>query len=143
MPDWENLDWQLFNDVVNNLKDLSERPGVYAIRCAPKGCPKTIGRIFRVDQSGILCFGRTTGAEGLRRRLRYFCGAASGKKYSHAEGQRYHELKYGQRGFSLEYLQIGWKEFTSGEKAKEQELAWFDEYLEMFGELPPLNRKRG
>jgi len=140
---WDGLDWQLFNVVVKKLKDLPERPGLYAVRCAPKGQPKAIGRAFGVDRSGILCFGRTTGSKGLRCRLKYFCGTALGKKYSHAEGQRYHELKYDQRNFTLEYLQIGWKEFASGKKAEERELAWFDEYLEMFGELPPLNRKRG
>ena len=140
---WDGLDWQLFNDVVKKLKDLPERPGLYAVRCAPNGQPKTIGRAFGVDQSGILCFGRTTGSKGLKNRLNYFCRAAAGKKCAHAEGQRYHKLKYDQRGFPLDSLQIGWKDFALADDAKEGEIAWFDEYLEMFGELPPLNRKHG
>ena len=143
MPDWESLDWQLFNNVINKLKDLPENLGVYAVRCAPNGQPKTIGRAFGVDQSGILCFGRTTGSKGLKSRLKYFCRAAAGKKSAHTEGQRYHELKYNQRNFPLDCLQIGWKDFALVDDAKERELAWFDKYLEMFGELPPLNRKRG
>ena len=143
MPDWEGLDWQFLNDVVENIQDLTVKSGVYAVRCAPEGQPKAIGRAFGVDSSGILCFGRAIGSKGLRSRLKYFCRAAAGKKSAHAEGQRYHELKYNQRNFPLDWLQIGWKDFALVDDAKERELAWFDEYLEMFGELPPLNRKRG
>lgn len=143
MPDWEDLDWQFFNNVVNKLKDFPENPGVYAVRCAPNGQPKSIGRAFGVDKSGILSFGRATGQQGLKSRLRYFCQAAAGKESAHAEGQRYHKLKYDRRNFPLDWLQIGWKVFDLADDAKEKEIVWFDEYLEMFGELPPLNRRRG
>ena len=139
---WNGLDWQFFDDVVENIQDLPENPGVYAVRCSSNGHPKTIGRTFGVDRSGILFFGRATGLKGLRGRLKYFCRAAAGKKSAHAEGQRYHKLKNNQRNFPLEGLQIGYKDFASSNKAKERELAWFDDYLEMFGELPPLNLKR-
>jgi hypothetical protein len=93
--------------------------------------------------SGILCFGRTTKGEGgLRGRLREFWRATGGKEAPHAEGRRYCELNYNTRGFPRNALEIAWVTLERPDAVR-KELAWFDEYVGDFGELPPLNRKRG
>ena len=144
MPSWVDLDWQEFADVVAALGRLPQRPGSYAVRWAPRGRPAPIPRAFGVDHTGILFFGRTTiRADGLRGRLTDFCGAARGRIYSHAEGRRYADLHYPERGVVVNDLQIAWQVAPSPAEARDQELRWFDEYLGTHGELPPLNRQRG
>jgi hypothetical protein len=143
MSEWEKLQWQPFEDVRNNLNEVPPRPSVYAVRCLRKGRTKTIGRTFRDDKAGILCFGRATGEKGLRQRIQSFCNAATGKRSAHAEGERYHTLQYSRKGFPQDSLQIGWLSLSSVQQAKRCEIIWFDQYAEIFGELPPLNRQRG
>lgn len=139
MNEWEKLKWK----TLDCLEEIPPTPGVYAVRSMRGGKPRVIGRAFRKDKSGILCFGRAGESPGLRRRLRSFCRAESGKKVSHAEGKRYHRLCYNTNGFPLKQLCIGWLPLRSEAEAHRRELAWFDEYECTFGELPPLNRKRG
>ena len=144
MADWNNLDWKPWEEVLENRVDLPKRPGAYAVRCAPRDRPKVIGRAFRRDRMGILFFGSTTMCPlGLKARLTTLCRALRGLKSPHAEARRYCEVDYHQHGFPLDSLQIGWRQCQSAEQAKAQELCWFDKYFNEFGELPPLNRKRG
>ena len=142
MPTWDDLNWLPCEEVCARLSDLPDKPGAYAVRCAPEGKPKRIQRAFGPDDSGILCFGKTEEG-GLRTRLTNLCRALRGMRAPHAEGRRYHDVKYAGHGFPLDSLQIGWIVCASMAEAKAGELAWFDEYFEQFGELPPLNRKRG
>jgi len=74
--------------------------------------------------------------------LNYFYHAAEGKNYAHAEGKRYYKLRYAEK-FPLAELQIGYRICADKKEAKETEISWFNEYEILFGELPPLNRKRG
>jgi len=144
MCEWDVLNWTPFNDVSGNHNNVPETPGVYAIRSVRRGNPRVIGRAFGKDKSGILCFGRAGEGPGLRRRLRSFCRAASGKKVSHAEGKRYRALGYNSTDrYPLDSLRIAWLSLRSSDKAKARERRWFDQYAQKFGELPPLNRKRG
>jgi hypothetical protein len=137
--DWEDLNWENFCE---SIKRLPEKPGTYAIRWVPGGKPQQIQRVFGLDQSGILCFGETGETIGLKKRLNGFYRAAEGKRVPHAEGERYYELKYN-KGFPLGELQIGYRVCTDGERAKITEILWFDEYEKLFGELPPLNQRKG
>ncbi len=139
---WDGDDWIGLKDAIDN-DQLPEKRGAYVIRCAPRGRPKSIRRAFDVDKTGVLCFGMTASSEGLKGRLTIFYGAAGGGAAAHAEGQRYHCLGYHQHGFCLQSLQVRWVECATKKEAKEQELCWFDKYAMLFGELPPLNRRRG
>jgi hypothetical protein len=137
--DWENLD---FCNIPTSIEHLSEKPSAYAIRWAPRGKPQQIQRVFEPDQSGILCFGET--GKSLRRRLNCFHRAAGGENCPHAEGERYHRLNYNKnKRFPLGELQIGYRVCTDGKRAKITEILWFDEYEKLFGELPPLNQRKG
>lgn len=140
MAEWEKLNWQAFNDAAEkNFENLSRKPGVYAVRYVPKGRHKDVARVFGVDKCRILCFGMTT--KDLRYGLRASGRTASGQRVSHGEGETYHRCDYNKR-FPLDYLQFACK-YCPAKKTKKKELDWFDEYEKIFGELPPLNRKRG
>lgn len=142
--DWENLNWENLCDDL--IKRLPEEAGAYAVRCAPKGKPQPIQRVFEQDGTGVLCFGMTG---NLQVRSRAFYSSVRGGR-GHAEGERYnlplegeyHPLGYAQRFPSVE-LQIGYKICNNEHKAWEKEQAWFNEYERLFGELPPLNYGRG
>jgi len=143
MASWDNLDWKQCDNVFQENAEIPEKAGAYAIRCTGNGTPRPVSRAFATDTSGILCFGRTAQRKaGLRGRLTDFWRAAAGKKAPHAEGKSYYDLDYCNRGFPRNGLEIAWVALDR-QSAKRQELEWFDEYLAAFGELPPLNRKRG
>jgi hypothetical protein len=128
----------LGQEITKGLVNAPTKPGVYIVRSVSHNKPKPMQRMFKCDEDGILHIGRTT---NLKDRISSFIrGARNGKE--HSEAMRYHGLKceYEQRGYSS--VQIGYLEFSLRE-AKEIELEWFDEYARIFGELPPLNSKRG
>jgi hypothetical protein len=136
---WKNLNWEnLCDDLIERLP---EKLGAYAIRWAPKGKPQPIQRIFGADDSGILCFGMT-GRRTLRQRLGEFYGAAGGGNQPHIEGGRYHEIGYANY-FPLQELQIGCRVCNDEMETKNTEIVWFNEYERFYGELPPLNYKKG
>ena len=132
--EWESLRWENLNQ--ENINKLPDKPGAYAVRILMKKIP----RIFKPDKLGILCFGQT--GKNLRIRLRCFYRSADEGKQLHAEGIRYHKLRYFKR-LPLNKLQIGYKACNNQDKAKKTEKKWFDDYSKNFGELPPLNRKEG
>ena len=143
MASWDDLDWKQFENVFQGHAQVPEKAGAYAIRCTANGTPRPVSRAFATDASGILCFGRSAEREaGLRGRLTDLWRATAGKKAPHAEGRRYYDLNYSKRGFPRNALEIAWVGLDR-QSAERQELEWFDEYLDAFGELPPLNRKRG
>jgi hypothetical protein len=139
--DWESLKkhWEnLCDDVIERLP---KEPGAYAIRWAPRGKPQLIQRVFKEpDNSGILCFGMTGGS--LKKRLKDFYLAAKGGNQQHIEGQRYCDIGYANH-FPLRELQIWYRKCDGKEKAKKTELRWFKDYEHRFGELPPLNYRKG
>ena len=112
---------------------------MYAIRYAPRPNPKAIRRAFGPDADRILCYGMT-GAK-LRGRLRDFYGAALGKKAAHAEGIRFHELKYAKNGYPLRSVEVRWQVCTSKKAADTRERELLNNYAERYGEAPPLNRQ--
>ena len=142
MPTWDTLTWNRFVELEQDDDRIPEKPGTYAVRCAPSGEPRMVNRAFGTDKSGILCFGRTT-EQDLRRRVGMFLRASQGKKVAHVEGKRYRQLGYLEHGFRWEDLEVAWKACSDPKEAKDQELSWFEEYSGIFGELPPLNRKCG
>jgi len=135
MPPWELLEYVALGQVAN----APDRPGAYAVRYVVKGGPKHIPRIFGVDNTGILCFGESI---SLRRRLAAFSGAVNGNNAPHAEGQRYRHWAYHMRGIPPESLRVGWRETNSKQEAQNQEREWFQKYLDLYGELAPLNRQQ-
>ena len=144
MPSWDNLDWNRCEQLAQDADRIPQQPGTYAVRCAPGGEPRVVCRAFGPDKSGILCFGRTTQTtKGLRGRIGAFLRCSGGVGSGHAEGERYHQLRYAEHGFRQGDLEVAWVAFSAPDQAKRQELSWFDEYSDVFGELPPLNRKRG
>ena len=132
--DWYSMGW-LFDQGM----PVPKEPGVYAIRHAPSGKPRTIPRVFGEDREGILCYGMTGGK--LRDRLRAFYRAARGNAAAHAEGIRFHHLAYAQNGFPLKNLQVRWHECESKEDARNTESQLLNEYATRYGETPPLNRQ--
>jgi hypothetical protein len=143
MATWDDLDWKQCENLFPHADEIPHKTGAYVVRCAPNGSPRSVCRVFATDLSGILCFGRTTGQGGLRGRLSKFWRATTGgKEVAHAEGRRYCELNYNTRGFPRSALEIAWVTLERPDAVR-KELAWFDEYVGDFGELPPLNRKRG
>ena len=136
MPTWDGDDWVPLHEAIERAPAC---PGAYVIRCAPCGKPKPIDRAFASDPTGVLLFGETV---DLSDRLTTFFKAASGKGAEHSEGKRYHELEYDRLDrFPLNSLQARWQTCETKTKAKAQKNAWFQEYLDIYGELPPLNRQ--
>jgi len=139
MADCKWSDWTSLEGVSNDDVPAPKRPGVYAIRYAPGGKPKAIRRAFGPDPHGILCYGMT-GAK-LRGRLRDFYGAALGKKAAHAEGIRFHKLKYAENGYPLRSVEVRWQVCASEKAADKRERELLNNYAERYGEAPPLNRQ--
>ena len=140
MPCGKWSDWASLEAVLNDEVPAPKRPGVYAIRYAPRGKAKAIRRAFGpdADQEGILCYGRTG---CLRGRLRAFYRAALGEKAPHAEGIRFHQLKYAENGYPLRSVQVRWQVCTSKKAADKRERELLNNYADRFGEAPPLNRQ--
>ena len=118
--------------------DVPQKPGVYVVRVMSRNRPKSIQRMFAADRNGILHFGRTS---NLKARIGSFLrGTRTGREHSAA--MRYHSLRneYEQHGYSL--VQIGYQARTLN-RAEKLEKKWFDMYANNFGELPPLDSRRG
>ncbi len=128
----------LGDEIKKRRIDAPERSSMYVVRVISHNKPKSIRRIFKCDEDGILHLGCT---KNLKKRIGSFLrGTRTGKE--HSEAMRYCRLKceYEQRGYSL--VEIGYRVLAL-KKTKELELKWFDKYALAFGELPPLNSKRG
>jgi len=133
-------DWYFIGALFDDGMPVPKEPGVYAIRYAPGGKPKTIGRVFRPDPKGILCYGRD--GDDLRGRLRDFYRAAQGNGApQHIEGERFHKLNYPRNGYLLKNVQVQWRNCTSKEDAKRVEAKLLNKYARCYGEAPPLNRQ--
>ena len=134
MLSWENTDigWMTLEAAVEQAR---EKPGAYAIRCVDGKPAKIIGRAFREDPTGILCFGEGN----LEKRLQPFQKGSA----SHAEGDRYRKLKYSAKGYPRGCLEVKWVKCKTKKAAKEQQDKWLKEYESEFGELPPLNHQGG
>jgi len=133
-------DWHFIGAHFDDGMPVPKEPGVYAIRYAPGGKPKTIGRVFRPDPKGILCYGMAGG--DLRGRLHAFYRAAAGMgKPQHAEGERFCKLKYPRNGYPLKNVQVRWRTCRSKKNASETEAELLNKYARQYGEAPPLNRQ--
>jgi hypothetical protein len=146
MYEWDDLFRTKSKVIKANLGDkvkkksveAPEKSGIYVVRSISNNKPKLIRRIFKCDKDGILHIGYTKNLKG--RIGSFLSGTETGKE--HSEAMRYNRLKreYEQYGYSS--VQIGYRKLPL-RKAKKLELKWFDKYEHSFGELPPLNSKRG
>ena len=125
--------------------DISQIPnyegcGVYKIRLAdPEGFPVEIPRFIDTDKDGILqiCY-----AENIKRGIYRFRGAADGKKYTHAEGERLQLLKK-YTNFRERYkgckMQYSFKKQPNKRVARVEQERLLKCYVKKYGEVPPNN----
>ena len=130
--------WHFLAALFDDGVPVPDGPGVYAIRRAPNGNPQAICRAFRSDPDGILCYG----SGKLKDRIGGFYEAAfCGARPGHAEGERYHKLRYAGNGYPLRALQVRWRKCDTRQDAYDAEAALLMSYAKRYGETPPLNRQ--
>ena len=130
--------WSKWEEVENNTR--CDRCGVYKIRLTnSKESPIDIPRFLDKDEDGILEIGNS---EDIQRRIKYFRGAAKGKKYPHTAGRRLSSIKKHTsfvklyNGYKIQY---SFKKLQNKNKAMREEERLLKLYFRKFGEVPPLN----
>lgn len=120
--------------------EVSSKPGVYRIRAYTKHRgPLPIPRLAGVDPLGILHIGQS---DNLRRRIRYFRGAALGKKYPHKAGREFSEWHFANL-IPLESLRFDCIETSTEQEALKLERVLHVEYRRKFLDRPPLDSTSG
>jgi len=134
MDDWEVLDEE-------TVDSLPCEAGLYIILSVHGGRPRVIRRVLGNDTSGILCIGRA-GTRGLKNRLSIFLRAACDGRAPHSEGKTYCRCRYDEEGYPLDSLEFSWWPLRPRD-AKQWERDGLQAYENVFGELPPLNKRCG
>jgi hypothetical protein len=138
VPDVWSAEWCEWTDI-NQIPNY-EGCGIYRIRLVnSKGYPVKIPRFVDMDKDGILqiCY-----SENIKRGIYRFLGATEGKKYTHAEGQRWQLLK---KYTNLEErykdckMQYSFKKQASGKEARIEQERLIKCYVKKYGEVPPNN----
>ncbi|SNY99552.1 hypothetical protein [Flagellimonas pacifica] len=125
----KDLDSKLFIDIGN-------APGVYRLFCMDKGMVKPVPRVLGVDVEGRLYIGK---GDNLRKRVLQLRSRIFHSRTKHSGGSRYNSNEKLNMAFPREQLYI--QLYTINSPKLEEERLLF-EYIKLFGELPPLNRKR-
>ncbi|OJH37482.1 hypothetical protein BON30_29860 [Cystobacter ferrugineus] len=116
------------------IKDAPRDAGAYLLRVrqGQRGRVRALSRLLRRDPNAILDIGQSG---GLRvRLLRFLACAADDDVRGHMAGWRYRYLKLHERlPGRLEFC------FVTGVDPVKMEARLMTEYLDDFGELPPLN----
>ena len=104
-----------------------------------KDYPIEIPRFLDKDKDGILQIGSSKDTEG---RIKSFRGAMEGKKYAHAEGQRFNLIKK-HSNFMGRYndckIQYSFKKLRNESETRKEEKRLLMCYFKRYGEVPPLN----
>jgi hypothetical protein len=115
---------------------IPSKPGVYHIYSLdPKNKPKKLQRLIGKDEEGILYIGKS---ENLRERLRMLWRVLNPdlNATAHTFGEKYNTYQVLKSNFPLNTLAI---KFRCSNNAKELEIKLIDEYINIFGEVPPFN----
>jgi len=110
---------------------------VYVISCLDdeqSSTKRAIGRVLANDNDGILYIGRASNVGRLVTLLLSIRDGNNGK--NHSFGIRYKDNQSFRAKFPLELLSI---RLLSSAESRELETRKLREYVEVFGELPPLN----
>jgi hypothetical protein len=137
-PDWWSPGWFEWMDIWETPN--FEGCGVYKIRLAnPEGIPVEIPRFIDTDKDGILqiCY-----SENIKRGIYRFLRATEGKRYTHAEGERFQLLKK-YTNFKERYkdckMQYSFKEQLNRREARIEQERLLKYYVKKYGEVPPNN----
>lgn len=127
--------WQSITD--SKISEMPIKPGAYVI-----GLPKDLGlnRLLEKDPYGVLDIGD---ADNLQLRIYNFkkCASHLGTG-GHMTGWRLGTMGILKRlNVSVDQLQVSWCDAKDKKEAYRYQLQIFKTYLQLFGELPPLNYK--
>lgn len=111
---------------------------VYKVRMTRKGHPIPIPRIGGKDKNGILFYGET---KTLSTRTLNFLAAAEYNKGAHSEGFTYYFFRdlYTKRFKGRPKLEFAYQRTRNKKEAKNLEARYIGNYMQKFGEPPPLN----
>ncbi len=136
----DHLRMESDKNIIDILRDM---PGIYKIFASNK----KIGRVISVDETGLLYIGMAKASNGLLKRIRDFYDSASninknGSPPSTHYGGKYYQLylkKY--LGDATERLNFEYEISTSDQDAGAREKVLLNEYINKYGELPPINHQ--
>lgn len=124
-----------YNDFIiwaNEMKQFSCKDGIY-ILCTNK----SINRALGTDSEGILYIGKGILTDLARPRIGTLVNSLNNTATYHEAGVRYHQIPQYKEKFPLEGLKLKVELFVD---ARNEEKNRLKNYLEEFGEYPPLNR---
>ena len=122
-----------------SAKTFRRQAGVYRlIALDEKGDPKQIGRLCDIDQTGTLYIGREGFSFAERGRASQLVRSLFAARTFHGAGQRI--TGHNRITEMFPRFAIAW---FYNKNSRYAESVLFDSYITSFGELPPLNRRRG
>ena len=123
-------------NIKNIINDLKGQAGVYKIYYK-----KPINRIVATDNTSLLYIGSTGKNNGLKKRIRDFFDSATNCTTAHSGGKFYNLSLKNNFGDANENLMFDYEICISKEAAKNSEAKELTNYLNQYGELPPLNNQ--
>lgn len=121
--------WNEIND------DFQNKGGAYKLIFRSKGQIKPIGRFLGIDKDGVLYIGKATCYLDRVIALKKTIDPKM-KSASHICGRRYNKLEGVKAEYPYENLFI---QLFQDDNPEEKELEFLNEYVNRFGEVPPLN----
>ena len=116
----------------NEMKQFSCKEGIYILYSN-----KSISRALGIDDDGVLYIGKGILTDLAKPRIGTLVNSLNNTATYHEAGVRYHQIPQYKEKFPLEGLKLKVELF---EDARNEEKNRLKEYLEKFGEYPPLNR---
>jgi hypothetical protein len=120
-----------------NFNDVPLDAGVYQMRWAVNGKPKSIDRADGVDKSGLLYIGKGTNLK--RRLMALYRGIIEGR-LAHTAAYTYMWDDF-ERKFKPEQIEVRWA-VTSKDEIDDYEFALLGDYIQAYLDTPPLNISR-
>ncbi|PMO59807.1 hypothetical protein BCT06_14150 [Vibrio breoganii] len=130
------------NDIERRKKEFNDLPGVYILRSGTPTSPNPVHRAGGVDKDGVLYVGmssllRSARVSELKKSL-----SPTSPTTGHSAGMRYNQNDALKERFPYDELFIELIPSVTREEAGSKEGILLKEYLDKFGEVPPLNRTK-
>lgn len=121
------------NNIINTLEN---KAGVYKIYFS-----EPINRIIGTDNNSLIYIGSTGTNNGLTKRIRDFFDSATNNTSTHSGGKFYYLSLRNHFGEANDKLKFNYEIKNTDVDAKNSEAAQLKNYLNIYGELPPLNNQ--
>jgi len=134
---WRGLNEFIQNGLVRTKGEIEDKPGVYIVRWGSRDQP--LSRLLGEDDKKIMYIGhsnnlkRRIGSDFIRPYYNKTTGPHAGIITLYYTGLM--------EKIDLEELEVIWKYYESKKMAKTQEFYSLKSYVDVYGELPPVNRQ--